>query len=255
MPISVLRGVIDRRILVNYRVDPAVLASLLPAPFRPKLVRGQALAGICLIRLKFVRPRLLPWWMGLSSENAAHRAAVEWEEGGATRQGIYIWRRDTSSRLNALAGGKLFPGIHHRGRFTVAEDTHSVSVSLTSGGTELAVHGWRARAWPESSVFTSIDEASAFFEAGSLGYSATPQSDRFHGIELRCRSWRVEPLAIASVRSSFFDDRSRFPPGTIALDCALFMRGIEHEWHGRADLRVPGSATPISRMAEACEFP
>src|SRR5439155_782844 len=63
MPIPVIRGVIDRRILVNYRVDPDVLARILPQPFRPKLVNGMGMAGVCLIRLKHIRPRfdfLLP---------------------------------------------------------------------------------------------------------------------------------------------------------------------------------------------------
>lgn len=62
MRLPVVRGVIDRRILVNYRVDPSVIAPLLPPPFRPKLVRGMALVGICLIRLKQLRPAFLPAW-------------------------------------------------------------------------------------------------------------------------------------------------------------------------------------------------
>jgi hypothetical protein len=45
-----IQGIIDRRILVNYRVDTEVAARLLPAPFRPKLAKGYAMAGICLIR-------------------------------------------------------------------------------------------------------------------------------------------------------------------------------------------------------------
>ena len=41
----VIRGLIDRRILVNFRVVPDVLARLLPAPFRPKLVNSAGMAG------------------------------------------------------------------------------------------------------------------------------------------------------------------------------------------------------------------
>lgn len=82
MKLPVVKGVIDRRILVNYRVEPGVLNGLLPAPFRPKLVHGAGMAGICLIRLRQVRPAFLPAWLGISSENAAHRAAVEWTEDG-----------------------------------------------------------------------------------------------------------------------------------------------------------------------------
>src|SRR5262249_61863595 len=77
MRLPSIRGVIDRRILVNYRVAPDVLARLLPAPFRPRLVHGFGMVGICLIRLREVRPALLPAWLGIASENAAHRAAVE----------------------------------------------------------------------------------------------------------------------------------------------------------------------------------
>ena len=77
MQIPVIRGIIDRRILVNFRVNPDVLARFLPAPFRPKLVNGAGMAGVCLIRLKNIRPRFLPSFLGISSENAAHRIAVE----------------------------------------------------------------------------------------------------------------------------------------------------------------------------------
>src|SRR5262245_32966133 len=206
MRIPVIRGVIDRRILVNYHADPAVLAPLLPPPFRPKLVHGLGMVGICLIRLKKVRPTFLPSWLGISSENAAHRAAVEWDEGGAVRDGVYIRRRDTSSRLNAWAGGRLFPGIHHHAEFTVEEvgDRYRVAVRSDDGVTRVEVRGRRAEALPASSVFGSPGEASAFFRAGSLGYSATPHLSRFQGLELRCLDWRAEPLEVEEVRSSFF---------------------------------------------------
>ena len=75
MGLPTVRGVIDRRVLVNFRVDPERLAMVLPAPFRPQLFAGYGIAGICLIRLKQLRPRFLPAFTGLSSENAAHRIA------------------------------------------------------------------------------------------------------------------------------------------------------------------------------------
>lgn len=238
MRIPVMRGVIDRRILVNYHVDPAVLAPLLPAPFRPKVVHGVGMVGICLIRLKGVRPAFVPSWLGIASENAAHRTAVEWDDGGTVREGVYVRRRDTSSRLNALAGGRLFPGIHHRAAFTVRETADHFAVALRSadGETHLSVRGLRTDRLPASSVFGSLDEASAYFRTGSLGYSATPDPARFQGLELRCRTWTVEPLDVEEVRSSFFENETFFPKGSIGFDCALLMRGIEHEWHGRADL-------------------
>lgn len=40
MSFPVMRGMIDRRLLVNYAVDSDVLQQLLPPPFRPKVVHG-----------------------------------------------------------------------------------------------------------------------------------------------------------------------------------------------------------------------
>ena len=57
-------------------------------PFRPKLVKGKGIAGICLIRLKQIRPRFVPSFLGISSGNAAHRIAVEWDEHGETKPGV-----------------------------------------------------------------------------------------------------------------------------------------------------------------------
>ena len=238
MRIPVMRGIIDRRLLVNYRVAANVLASILPAPFRPKLIRGFGMVGICLIRLRGIRPRLVPRWLGMGSENAAHRAAVEWDDGGVRREGVYIRRRDTSSRMNACVGGRLFPGIHHHAAFTVREANDRFEVALRSddGETSLSVRGSRTADWPATSVFATKDEASSFFRAGSLGYSATPNPRQFQGLELACTSWQVESLHVDEVHSSYFENRSIFPPGSIEYDCTLLMRGIDHEWHGRPDL-------------------
>ncbi len=238
MRIPIIRGLIDRRILVNFRVNADVLANLLPPPFRPQLVQGYGCAGICLIRLKSVRPRHLPAWLGIGSENAAHRIAVEWDEAGKTRCGVYIPRRDTSSLLNAFAGGRIFPGVHHRAKFTVAETAESLQIDMRSldGSAHVHVEGRPAEQLPADSMFTSLDEASAFFAAGSLGYSPQGQPRAYDGLELRAFSWKVEPLQISRVVSSFFEDRQQFPAGSVTFDNALLMRGIDHEWHGRETL-------------------
>ncbi|MBA3531362.1 MAG: DUF2071 domain-containing protein [Ardenticatenales bacterium] len=239
MHIPTIQGVIERRILVNYRVEPEVLARVLPAPFRPKLVNGVGLAGVCLIRLQGIRPRGLPAFLGIGSENAAHRIAVEWDENRTSREGVYIPRRDSTSRLNTLLGGRVFPGVHHHATFTVTEQDDYFRVALESndGATKLLVAGRVAQELPSSSVFASLQDASDFFERGSLGYSATKDPHCFDGLELRSRQWHVEPLEVEEVQSTFFENPALFPSGTLHFDCALLMRNIDHEWHGRTELR------------------
>jgi Uncharacterized conserved protein (COG2071) len=233
-----MEGVIARRLLVNYRVAPDVLAALLPAPFRPQVVGGCGVAGICLIGLRAVRPRGLPAALGLASENAAHRIAVEWVEGGGVRRGVYIPRRDTSSRVNVLVGGRLFPGVHQRAQFTIRDAADGIAVTLASadGRTRVEVQGRQCAAMPADSVFGSLAAASAFFEGGALGYSAGRHVGAHDGLELRTESWAVAPFAVERVASSFFDDPAVFPAGSAAFDCALLMRNVPHEWHARGTL-------------------
>jgi hypothetical protein len=235
MKIPAIQGVIARRILVNYRVDPQVLARLLPAPFRPKLIGGCGIAGICLIRLEGVRPRFVPAWMGLTSENAAHRIAMVWDEDGQPREGVYIPRRDTNRWFNTWAGGRIFPGMHAHATFAVMEgqDRYRVALDSDDGRTHVLVEGSLAPALPPTSVFPSSAAAAAFFRPGALGYSPTPDPRRVAGLELRMANWRIEALAVDRVESSFFADRALFPAGSAIFDCALLMRHIVHEWHNQ----------------------
>ncbi len=239
MRIPTIRGIIDRRILVNFRVDPAVMQRHLPNPFRPKLVNGFAVGGICLIRLKQVRPSFIPIPLGLASENGAHRIAVEWDDGHVAREGVYIPRRDTNSRFSHIAGGRLFPGIHHHASFNVREsdDRYFVEFKSDDDETHVRVDGRVTNHWPEDSVFDSLDKASAFFETGALGYSATRNPGAFDGLELACDAWSCRAIDVTDVHSSYFEDESRFPKGSTQFDCALLMRQIHHKWHSRPRMR------------------
>jgi len=240
MRVPRVHGVIRRRLLVNFRIDPDVAQKQLPAQFQPKLQAGYAVGGICLIRLEGIRPRRFPEILGLSSENAAHRFAVRWSDADGEHEGVYIPRRDSGSLLNAMAGGRLFPGEHHRARFVVTDDGNRVELAMTSTDHAVSVHvaGASADVLSPQSIFSSIREASDFFEAGSLGYSATSSGRRLDGIVLNARNWEVHPLGMELVQSSYFDDRSLFPPDSIRFDHALIMRNIEHEWHSAAAMSV-----------------
>lgn len=237
MQVPIIQGIIDRRILANYRIDPDVLARILPRPFEPKLHNGFGIGGICLIRLKDIRPKHFPAFVGLSSENAAHRIAVQWKENGSLKEGVFIPRRDTSSPLNSLIGGRLFPGLHHHARFEVIEQGPNFRIALKSDESDLSmiVEAKTASALPETSIFNSIEDASNFFEAGSLGYSPTQTND-YDGLELRTLNWKVKPLHVTHIYSSFFNDETRFPSGSTEFDCALLMEDIDHEWHAQKPL-------------------
>ena len=223
MKIPKIIGIIDRRILINYQVDKEVLENYLPEPFQPKLIKGKGIAGICLIRLKEIRPKGLPKQIGISSENGAHRIAVEWIENGELKEGVYIPRRDTSSKLNSLAGGTLFPGVHHLAKFSVNESDGNYKVAFVSDDeTSLSIEANETNNWNNESVFESLDCVSDFFENGSVGYS--PNKNDFEGLELKAYNWKVSLLDVKNVQSSFFENQNFFPQGSVKFDNALLMK-------------------------------
>ena len=245
MLIPEIQGEIERRLLVNYRVDPEAIRRVLPHRFRPQLVGDAAVAGICLIRLGRMRPGHAPQWLGLRSENAAHRVAVEWDTPEGPRTGVYIPRRDSDSGVNILLGGRIYPGEHHRARFTVIETDQDVEVAYTSldGSAHVDVSVHITDELNDSQLFADVEDASGFFKAGSIGYSATSQPQRFDGLQLKTSAWRIEPTSVIHARSSFFDHRAAFPAGTAELDSALIMRRVPVAWEPLASLR--GEAEPV----------
>ena len=233
-------GVVERRLLVNYRADPEVTARLLPSPLRPQRVNGHAVAGICLIRLGRLRPRRVPGLFGLRSENAAHRIAVEWDTPDGVATGVYIPRRDSGSFTNVVIGGRLFPGQHHGARFEVHEMAHELRVGFASVDHAVAVraHVVPSPDWTASALFATLDDASDFFRRGRAGYSATSSGRWLDGLELQTSAWQVAPVEVRTVQSTFFEDTTRFPPGSATLDCALLMRDVPVTWNPLSPMLV-----------------
>jgi uncharacterized protein YqjF (DUF2071 family) len=237
-----ISGEIERRLLVNYRVDPDVAARVLPDPFRPQLVDGHAVAGICLLRLGSIRPHRLPPAVGLRTENAAHRFSVEWDEPGRGRRtGVYIPRRDSAAWSNVVLGGRLFPGEHHHASFEVTESDERLRVAFAAddGSAAVDVAVEVTDDLGPSALFASLEDASGFFERGSLGYSATRRPGRYDGLALRTSAWRVEPVRVDHARSSYFEDPTFFPPGSAVLDHALLMRRVPVAWEAAPTMVAP----------------
>jgi hypothetical protein len=239
----VISGRIEHRLLMNYRADPEVVRRLLPSPFRPQVLDGRAVVGVCLIRLSGLRPRGAPARLGLQTDNAAHRFAVEWDTDDGVSRGVYIARRDSDSLITTLAGGRLFPGVHHRAHFDVGGRPSELHIGVQSRDGRVAIDvdvdlnedGLGALAGSE--LFHSASDASAFFEGGSIGWSPDRRGTVLQGVELCTDAWHVEPVTVRAASSSYFDDETLFPKGSIELDCALVMRGVPVIWRRTPDIR------------------
>lgn len=222
---------IERRLLINYRIDPEVAMRHLPRPFRPHLVSGWAVGGVCLIRLGKLRPAHLPRAVGLRTENIAHRFAVEWDDDQGSQVGVFIPRRDTDSHLTALAGDRAFPGVHHLARFEVQDEGPGIHISVSSrDGTLALTASARESAALGGELFSCLDDAIAFFRQGSLGYSQSVRLGGLIGVRLECPRWDARPVDVDFVASSMFDDPQAFPAGSCTVDFGLAMRDLPARW-------------------------
>jgi Uncharacterized conserved protein (COG2071) len=234
---------IERRLLVNYRIDPDLVYPHLPAGFTPQLVSGWAVAGVCFTRLAHTRPSGLPPHIGIRSENVAHRFAVEWEDGQGTRAGVYIPRRDTNSRAVTIAGGPVFPGVHHPARFVVSESPDQVAIAVASRDQEVRLE---VTACPvgqlTSELFSSVEDAMNFFRHGSTGWSPSPGGN-LDQVRLDCDRWSARPAQVTRMVSSLFDGPTIFTPKDCTLDSALLMENLKATWTGSPNVRPLASPT------------
>ncbi len=230
-----VNGRIERRLLVNLRIDPEAVIPLLPATLRPLLVDGWAIAGMCLIRLAALRPAFMPAAIGLTTENVAHRIAVEWDDHGERRTGVWIPHRLTSSRFTVWAGGKLFPAVHSYADFEVDDQGDRISIAVRGAdGLHIAVSCQSADDVPASSVFASMAKADEFFRTGSTGVSPGGPDGRCDLVDLNVAGWNLTPLAITDARSSILEalapigDRAQWDSAFIMRDMACQWTAAEH---------------------------
>jgi hypothetical protein len=158
---------------------------------------------------------------------------VKYKDGDDERNAVYIPRRDTDSTLNVLLAGKIFSWPHFPAHFNVDERDGNFSVEMHSkdADTRVSVGAQLTNVFPTGSMFDSIEHASKCFQECPLGISPASGSNRFKMIRLVTTGWAVRPLQINHLKSTFFEDRSLFPVGSICFDNALLMEDIAHEWH------------------------
>ena len=185
------------------RCASARAAAALP----PSTRRRCWVAGICLIRLGGLRPRLLPAAVRLTTENAAHRIAVE---GQPTAR----------SRLSTSATGHRLPAHRAAGRAGLS-GVHSGHASPWPRATTICRSPCAARMATWKSTSTSpwnrnfrqrsvrrCDRGIPLLEQGAVG-CRRPSAGEVEGVRLDTTAWRVDPDA-SCVRSSYFSDAAVF---------------------------------------------
>lgn len=120
------------------------------------------------------------------------------------------------------------------------ESDPELAVRFTSndGAADVDVRVTVTNSLSDSALFADLADASAFFQQGSVGYSATRQPSRFDGLELVTDAWPIDPASVVHARSSYFEDTTSFPTGSAVLDSSLVMRRVPVRWRAQPQLRA-----------------
>ena len=229
-----ITGNLDHRILLNYRIDPDVVRRLLPPPFSPKIVNGFAIGGICQVTLSKMRPKGFPPFGFGTSHNAAHRIAVLSPEG----EGVFVPRRDTSSWINAISSGRVFPGVFKKADFKlqIEDDRYRVDVQNDREKSIVTIDATISDQFPSHSIFENLRDISKFFQGGNIGWSKNTNGNSFDAIELRTAGWGMQPMAVQNEHSAYFTHEKTFPKGSVEFDSAMIMQNLKHSWIAKSAL-------------------
>jgi uncharacterized protein YqjF (DUF2071 family) len=93
---------------LNYAVDPARLAAILPAPLEPEIHHGSAWVQVLASRLREMRPQGMPALFGVNFHQVSYRAAVRYRgSAGIERRGGYFVRSETDHVVMRAVGNAL----------------------------------------------------------------------------------------------------------------------------------------------------
>jgi uncharacterized protein YqjF (DUF2071 family) len=93
---------------INYAVDPAALARILPAPLEPEIWKGSAWVQLLMSSLRDMRPQGLLPLFGVCFYQVSYRAAIKYRSvDGSERRGGYFVRSETNHPVMRAVGNTL----------------------------------------------------------------------------------------------------------------------------------------------------
>jgi hypothetical protein len=224
-----VQGISTRPILLCYRMTPGTAQGRLPKGARLATVNGFVVGGI--LGLPSFSHRAL----GIASRwtcsyRIVHFLKVTRHQAGTDRDGIFIIRRDTSSRLHAFIGQCRPVPPHHAHVQFGQPDEGAVDLRVSSDDAvmQVCLKGHLAPSQPTNSIFSSPAQALESLESAVflLGRNRRNRSSASNGSQ---RRWRLQPLAVEETFSSIFHEMDNGSTG-VEFDSAYSIQEVEYVW-------------------------
>jgi uncharacterized protein YqjF (DUF2071 family) len=223
-----------RCLLVNFAVEPAAMAAVLPPHISADVHAGNAYLSVVVAQMEKMRPAFAPRPLGITYDQIVYRVVVRC--GG--ERGVHFLRSDANSRVMCVLGNALsFFGFHRsRIRFQrrPGTDLLDLDVATTSGvpGGIRATYdlGVARRDLPESSAFTDLSRAQRWLVELFAAFAYTPGRRRIDVVRIERGDWDLQ--VVDDLRADYdFLTAGPFPPGTTRLDSVFLVGDIPYRWH------------------------
>jgi len=216
--------------LVNFGMEPDLLASLLPSPITPDVHNNEAFLSIVISDLRDMRPTFLPKGLGFNFAQIVYRAIVTCNG----ERGVHFLRSDADNRIMCLTGNlfSFFHFNHAKISYFRNQDQHCIDVKTRDGVADIsAEYGIQksTNETPASSVFSSLEDAKHFFAELYVAFSTLPGYTT--AVRIDRTNWDVSFVSDKKATYSFMNGSSYFPKGSTRLDSIFYVEDLFYHWH------------------------
>lgn len=219
--------------LVNFSLEPDVLAARLPRHLMPDIHDGRAFLSIVIAQIRGMRPSLLPELLGVDYTQVVYRAVVTC--GG--QRGVYFLRSDADNALMALAGTALTFFRFHWTR---------VEWKLGDGITRFSLRPRRMEAasieaefescadqenMPASSRFRNLPLAQSFLTELYVAFGPKCSGGKADAVRIDRSEWTSLLVRDRIGKYEAMSSGVLFGAGEAELDSVLHVRSMKYRWH------------------------
>lgn len=240
-------GTLEECLLSMYRCPEDAVRHLVPSPFELVSYKGNALLGVVVSRLRYMRPWPLPAWMGMSYHHVAYRIYVQYTPPGqAPIQGLYFLRSEADNTLMKKAGNLLTDFRIHRADIETKrrdqENQENYHVSITNsedglGNAEADFSLKEAESLHENSCFTSVKEAMEVlhYEPYGIFYDESREKVNVVKVTRDDSRWKEKPVQVKKQRWAYLD---HIVPEGLFHELTVVVDAIPYRWESGKEFPV-----------------
>lgn len=247
-----MAGVVRRRFLISYPVQPSLLAQFVPPGGELSLYNGMAWVSACFVDLADMRPSFVPRGLGSQFLYLIHRTRARLPyPDGELRESVLVLEPNMNKPLLARLG-RASTGVNFRVRdFAFEETVGGWTLRMSDGNTVLFEAGIARTSicdrLPEQSKFEDVKAADDFLLGVAYGGEWNHDSGRLRLLAETHEPWKTYVGACETKRYAFLEALDAAQP---QADHVITMTDIPHYFGLRGfDVSCPASDPALAGVS------